>query len=103
MESLPIVIFKTIWFLKINDSSDVFIRILEIYMKKNSSDSAKYERISLMKASVNKQLSKLSRNLERGLSRRYIKRKLKFETELVQEMLTGLEETIQNKMNTISS
>lgn len=96
MASLPIVIFNTIWFLNLNDSSDVFIRILEIYMKKNSADSAKYKSISLMKAGVNKQLSKLAKNLEHGLSRRAIKRRLKFESELVQEMLNGLEETIQN-------
>jgi len=93
---LGLVIGTTMYFLISNDITNSFLNIIKVYTSKKIADSTKYERISLMKAGVNKQLSKLAKNLEHGLSRRAIKRRLKFETELVQEMLNGLEETIQN-------
>jgi hypothetical protein len=93
---LGLVIGTTMYFLISNNISNEFFEIIKLYTSKKLTNSAKYERISLIKPGVNKQLSKLAKNLEHGLSRRAIKRRLKFESELVHEMLTGLEETIQN-------
>ena len=95
-KNLGLVIGTTMYFLNSNYITNEFFEIIKLYTSKIIADSAKYESISLRQLRVNKQLSKLAKNLEHGLSRRAIKRRLKFESGLVQEMLNELEETIQN-------